>query len=67
MKYVTTESGRVSRMQIVSAASAALGAAVVVLPEVRDALDPEMYGYLFLGLSVVNAVLRVLTSEPVKR
>ena len=67
MKYITTKSGRISRTQMLSILSGIIGATIIALPELRGSIPTEAYGVLLLILSIANSVLRVLTSEPVKR
>lgn len=43
---------------------AAFGALQLALPGVQQHIDPQWYGWIFLAVSVIVAVLRVITSTP---
>jgi hypothetical protein len=61
---IRTESGRVSRTQVVNAIVLALGALVGLVPTLREVIPAEVYPWAFVGLSVVQVFLRQITSEP---
>lgn len=44
---------------------AAFGAVQATLPAVQKFMTPEMYGLTSVGIAVVVAVLRVVTSTPI--
>lgn len=62
MKYKGIIKG--SRTLDVSAIATAIGAAIATLPQLQAFIEPEHYGYLIMGLSVLNAYLRKITSQP---
>lgn len=43
---------------------AAFGAVQVQLPAVQEFISPTTYGWITLGVAVVVAVLRVVTTKP---
>jgi len=45
-------------------ATAVFGVALVTMPVLQDVMTPERYAYIFMGISVVNAMLRVVTTRP---
>lgn len=53
------------RTLIFAALLAAFGAAQVALPAVHELIAPAVYGWATLAISVVVAVLRILTTTPV--
>lgn len=63
MMQIRREDGTLSRTQRLNAALAALGVAVGMMPQLQSQIPAEVYPWLFVGLSVINAYLRATTTQ----
>ena len=45
---------------------AVFGAVLATLPLLRESIPKEIYGYIFMIISIMVAVLRVVTTLPLK-
>lgn len=63
---ITREDGSISRTQLVNGIVAALGVGVGMFPQLQASIPPSAYPWLFVGLSVVNAYLRTITTQAIK-
>lgn len=58
--------GKISRTQVFNGLIMALGSLVGLMPELKSQISPEVYPWVFVGLSVVNAYLRATTTQGLK-
>jgi len=60
------EDGTISRTQVVNGLVAALGVAVAMFPQLQSNIPTSVYPWVFVGLSTVNAYLRITTTQGIK-
>ena len=58
--------GTISRTQVVNGLIMALGSLVGLMPELKSQIPPEVYPWVFVGLSVLNVYLRATTTQGLK-
>jgi len=53
-----------SKTMWVAGITAMVGTAITTMPVLQDSIPKDTYGYILMGLSLVFAWLRVLTTKP---
>ena len=64
---VHREDGTLSRQQRLNGFLAGLGIVVAMFPQLQSQIPPEVYPWLFMGLSVINAYLRATTTQGLQK
>lgn len=65
MSKITISKVLKSKTILFNAAVLALGIATAVTPEIQNFIEPEAYGVLLAVISILNKVLRVITTNAI--
>lgn len=60
------EDGSLSRTQAMNGLLASMGIIVGMFPQLQSQIPPDVYPWLFVGLSVINAYLRATTTQGIQ-
>ncbi len=62
-KIVRRKDGTISRTQVINSITALSGVLLITLPNIQTQIEPDVYGWIVMGLGTINLYLRKTTTK----